>query len=59
MFEANTGDGSSFAVCVDGVDNLIDPRVLDVNRTGLTLAAWFNTDSFPGTSNDSRIISKA
>ncbi len=58
-FEATTGDGSASAVRFDGVDDLIDLGVLDVNGTGLTLAAWFNGVTFPGTSKDPRLISKA
>ncbi|MEE8457120.1 MAG: hypothetical protein V3S28_03645, partial [Acidimicrobiia bacterium] len=42
VFEANTGDGSAFAVRFDGVDDFIDLGVLDVNGPGLTLAARFN-----------------
>ncbi len=59
VFEANTGDGSAFSVRLDGVDDFIDLGVVDVNGTGLTLAAWFNAASFPGPSRDPRIISKA
>ena len=58
-FEATTGDGSAFAVRFDGVDDFIDLGPLDVNGTGLTLAAWFRADSFPGRSKDPRLISKA
>ena len=58
-FEGATGDGSAFAVRFDGVDDFIDLGPLDVNGTGLTLAAWFRADSFPGRSNDPRLISKA
>jgi hypothetical protein len=58
-YEAATGDGSAFSVRFDGVDDFIDLGVVDVTGTGLTLAAWFNADSFPGSSNDPRLISKA
>ena len=58
-FEMNTGDGSTYAVRLDGLDDAIDLGVLDVNGTGLTLAAWFNADSFSGLSNAPRLISKA
>ena len=59
VFEASTGDGSASAVRFDGVDDLIELGGLDVNGTGLTLAAWFNADGFPGPSSDPRLISKA
>ena len=59
VFEANTPDGSPFAVRFDGADDFIDLGPLDVNGSGLTLAAWFNADSFPGPSGDPRLISKA
>ncbi|MCP3919871.1 MAG: PKD domain-containing protein, partial [bacterium] len=59
VFEANTGDGSPFAVRFDGLDDRIDIGSVDVNGSGLTLAAWFNPVSFPGPSNDPRLISKA
>jgi len=58
-FEASTGDGSAFAVRFDGVDDRIDLGALDVNGSGLTLSATFNADSYPGSSNDPRLISKA
>ena len=58
-FEASTGDGSAFAVRFDGVDDFIDLGGLDVSGPGLTLSAWFNADSFPGSSKDPRLISKA
>jgi hypothetical protein len=59
VFEANTGDGSASSVRFDGVDDFIDLGVVAVDGTGLTLASWFNADSFPGPSNDPRLISKA
>ncbi|MCP5120705.1 MAG: hypothetical protein GY953_58675, partial [bacterium] len=59
VFDANTGDGSASAVRFDGVNDSIDLGVLDVNGIGLTLATWFNADSFPGSLSDSRLISKA
>jgi len=58
-FEASTGDGSAFAVRLDGLDDSIDLGSVDVEGTGLTLAARFNADDFPGSSNDPRLISKA
>ncbi len=59
LFEANTADGSAFSIRLDGVNDAIDLGVVDVAGTGLTLAARFNADSFPGSSNDPRLISKA
>ena len=59
LFEANTADGSAFSVRLDGVNDFIDLGVVDVNGVGLTLATWFNANSFPGPSNDPRLISKA
>jgi hypothetical protein len=59
VFEANTGDGSASAVRFDGVNDRIDLGSLDVNGSGFTLAAWFNAVTFPGVSNDPRLISKA
>jgi len=40
-------------------DDLIDLGPLDVSGPGLTLAAWFNADRFPGELRDPRLISKA
>lgn len=59
VFEASTPDGSAFAVRLDGLDDFIDLGPLDVNGSGLTLATWFNADTFPGPSSDPRLISKA
>ena len=59
VFEANTPDGSPFSVRFDGTDDYIDLGQLDVDGSGLTLAVWFNPDSFPGPSRDPRLISKA
>ena len=47
------------ALDFDAVDDSVNLGTLDVNGTGLTLAAWFNADAFPGPSNDGRLISKA
>jgi hypothetical protein len=58
-FEALNGDGSPYAVDFDGVDDFIDLGTVDVRGTGLTLAAWFFADSFTGSYNDGRLISKA
>jgi len=33
--------------------------IIDVSGPGLTLAAWFKADGFPGASSDPRLISKA
>jgi len=59
VFEVGTPDGSAFALRFDGVDDYIDLGTVDVAGTGLTLAAWFNADSYPGTARDPRLISKA
>jgi hypothetical protein len=59
LFEANTTDSSPYAVRFDGINDFIDLGAIDVSGTGLTLATWFNADSFPGPSNDPRLISKA
>ena len=56
---AEKGNNGGVAVRLDGVDDYIDLGGLDLNGSGLTLAAWFNADSFPGPSSDPRIISKA
>ena len=59
VFEANTADGSPFAVRFDGVDDYIDLGKLDVSGSGLSLTTWFKADSFPGSWRDARLISKA
>ncbi len=59
VYEADTGDGSAFALRFDGVDDSIDLGQLDVAGSGLTLAVWFKADSYPGTYRDPRLISKA
>ncbi|RKX32780.1 MAG: hypothetical protein DRP71_11545, partial [Verrucomicrobia bacterium] len=59
LFDSDSGDGSLSSVRFDGLDDYINLGLLDVNGTGLTLATWFKADSFPGSSNDPRIISKA
>ncbi len=58
-YAADTVDGSAFALRFDGVDDSIDLGPLDVSGSGLTLAAWFKADSYPGTYRDPRLISKA
>jgi hypothetical protein len=58
-FEANSGDGSPYSVRFDGLNDYIDLGSVDVNGSGLTLATWFNADSYPGPSKDPRLISKA
>ena len=58
-YSAVTGDGSAFSLDLDGADDWVDLGNIDVNGTGLTLAAWFNADSYPGPSSDPRLISKA
>jgi hypothetical protein len=58
-FAPESGDGSPYSVQFDGVDDRIDLGGLDVNGSGLSLAAWFKAESFPGPSGDPRLISKA
>ena len=58
VYVADTADGSSRAMQFNNSD-FIDLGVLNTAGTGLTLAGWFKADSFPGTSRDPRIISKA
>jgi len=53
-----TFDGSSSSLEFDG-DDVVNLGGLDVNGTGLTLAAWVRADTFPGSNLDPRIISKA
>jgi len=59
QYEAATADGSAYSLRFDGADDFVDLGTLDAAGSGLTLAAWFNADSFPGPSSDPRIISKA
>ena len=59
VYTAETVDGSPGSLDFDGVDDSVDLGSLDVNGTGLTLAAWIKADSFPGNVRDPRIISKA
>ena len=47
------------ALSFDGVDDYVDLGRLNVNGTGLTIAAWINADSFVGFDQDGRIVSKA
>ena len=58
-YVTDTGDGSSGSLEFDGIDDSVSLGGLDVNGTGITLAAWINADSFPGGDRDPRIISKA
>jgi len=53
----DTGDGSSFALEFDGVDDRLDLGSIDLDGGALTIAMWFKVDSF-GT-RDARLISKA
>jgi hypothetical protein len=59
LFEADSADGSPNSVRLDGVDDFVDLGLVDPTGTGLTVGAWFNAESFPGSSNDPRLISKA
>ncbi|MEZ5276880.1 MAG: hypothetical protein R3F07_10920 [Opitutaceae bacterium] len=58
VYEADTADGSAFAVHLDGVNDHISLGNLDVAGTGLTLAIGFKADSYPA-DRDPRLISKA
>ena len=53
-----TSDGSSRSLDFNGADS-VSLGGLDVNGTGITLAAWIKADSFPGENRDPLIISKA
>ncbi|MEZ5276882.1 MAG: Ig-like domain-containing protein [Opitutaceae bacterium] len=57
-YESDTGDGSAYAVHLDGVNGHINLGNLDVAGTGLTLAIGFKADSYPA-DRDPRLISKA
>ena len=59
IYTADSADGSLFSLDFDGVDDGVSLGTLDVSGTGLTLAAWVNAETFPGTAQDPRIISKA
>ena len=54
-----SGDVSGSSLDFDGDDDTVSLGALDVNGTGLTVAAWINADSFPGSARDPRIVSKA
>ena len=58
-FEATSGDGSPSSVRFSRAGDRIDLGALDVNGSGLTLAAWFKARTFPGPASDARIVSKA
>ena len=58
-YVANSVDGSPSSLYFDGVDDGVSLGGLDVSGTGLTLSAWINADTFPGSNRDPRIISKA
>ena len=55
---ADAGDSSNSSLLFNG-DSSVNIGTLDVNESELTLSAWIYTYSFPGSSRDSRIISKA
>ena len=59
QYITDTGDGSASSLSFDGIDDSVSLGGLDVNGSGLTLAAWIKADSFPGSARDPRIISKA
>ena len=56
VFES--GDGSPSSLDFEGGD-LVNLGGLDVNGTGVTLAAWVKADSFTGDNLDGQIITKA
>ena len=58
-YDPNTNDGSAYSLRLDGSGDGIDLGNLDVAGSQLTLAAWINAASFPGSSRDPRIVSKA
>ena len=58
-FAPDTIDGSALSLQFDGVDDSVDLGAIDIVGSELTLAAWFKAESFPGNSQDPRIISKA
>ena len=58
-YDSVTGDGSVGSIRLDGLDDRVDLGVIDAVGEGLTVAAWFNASSFPGSSRDPRIVSKA
>ena len=59
IYVPDNGDGSLSSLQFDGVDDNVDLGTLDLNGSGFTLAAWVRPLSFPGESNDPRIISKS
>lgn len=58
-FDPTTPDGSASAVLFGGLDDRVEAPAVEVAGSGLSLAAWFRAESFPGPSADPRIISKA
>ena len=59
FYVAKSGDGSPSSLDFDGIDDIVSLGGLDVSGTGITLSAWINANTFPGSSRDPRIISKA
>ena len=57
-YVSESGDGSAFSLDFEDGDS-VNFGGLDVNGTGVTLAAWIKADSFTGSHFDGRIISKA
>ena len=58
QYVSETSDGSARSLEFKGSDS-VSLGGLDVDGTGITLAAWIKADSFPGDNRDSRIITKA
>ena len=49
VYSAVSADGSPFSLEFDGVDDGVSLGTLDVSGAGVTLAAWVNAETFPGT----------
>ncbi len=47
------------ALRFDGNNDYVDLATLDVGGSGLTIAGWFNADSFLAGNQDNRLVSKA
>ncbi len=58
-FDGETVNGSAFSVRLDGSDDLVSLPPAPVAGTGLTVAAWFKADKFPGGTEDTRLITQA
>ena len=54
-----SGDVSGYSLDFDGINDTVDLGTFGVIGTGLTVSAWINADTFPGSARDPRIVSKA